>query len=354
MATPSPSADSGTRPAVFLSPTATYHADRCEPLVQAVQHGEVRLVAWARRGYPGRAFPARLLPEISTVGFWDATGTQSWGLDWHRNEGLELTYLSRGRTAFLVEGDRFRLESGQLTVTRPWQKHRVGDPHIGATRLHWIILDLAVRRPDQPWCWPDWLVLSPPDLRRLTTLLSHNEQAVWNANEEIGECFERIARLVEDHVPSAAQSRLRLLINELFIALLELLVTKNVRLNPHLVSTRRSVELFLASLDDQLDQPWTLDEMAARCGLGRSRFAAYCRQIANLTPAAYLAHRRIEHAKRLLCSQPDLSVTDVAMVCGFQSSQYFATVFSKSTGSTPRDFRRGGGADRGLRTPRTG
>jgi AraC family L-rhamnose operon regulatory protein RhaS len=338
MASPTSHVSSGS--AVFLSPTATYHADRCEPLVQAVARGEVRLAAWARRGYPGHRFPSRLLPEISTVGFWDATGIQSWGLDWHRNEGLELTYLSRGHTAFFVEGDRFRLESGHVTVTRPWQKHRVGDPHIGATRLHWLILDLAVRRPDQPWCWPDWLVLSPPDLRRLTTLLSHNEQPVWNANTDLGLCFERIARLVETQSPAAAQSRLRLLINELFIALLELLATKRVRLNPHLVSTRRSVEMFLNSLDDQLDQPWTLENMAARCGLGRSRFAAYCRQIANMAPAAYLNHRRIEAAKRLLRSQPSRSITELALACGFQSSQYFATAFRRLTGTTPRAYRR--------------
>ena len=86
---------SRSRSAIFLSPETTHHADRCLPLVQAVEQGEVRLEALARRGYPGRPMPDRMLPEVSTVGYWDAPREQSWGLDWHRNEGIELTYLSR-------------------------------------------------------------------------------------------------------------------------------------------------------------------------------------------------------------------------------------------------------------------
>jgi AraC-like DNA-binding protein len=342
------------RSAIFLSPHQTYHADRCEPLVQALQRGEVRLWALARRGYPGRPLPRAMLPEVSTVGFWDATGPQRWGLDWHRNEGVELTYLSRGKTAFAAEDRKCTLESGHLTITRPWQRHRLGDPLIGPSRLHWLILDVGVRRPNQVWHWPDWLILSPGDLRRLTTLLSHNEQPVWPANDEIGACFERIAGLVQRPSPTAVQSRLQLCVNELFMAVLDLLRQKNMVLDARLVSTRRTVELFLEELAGHVDHPWTLSEMAARCGLGRSRFATYCRQIVNLAPAEHLARLRIEAAKRLLAGRADMSITDVALSCGFQSSQYFATVFRQRTGHTPRDFRARLGRDGFAASPLTG
>jgi AraC family L-rhamnose operon regulatory protein RhaS len=327
-------------PAIFLSPHATYHADRCEPLTRAVARGEVRLSALVHRGYPGRPLPRRLLPEISTVGYWDAAGSQQWGLDWHRNEGIEFTYVSRGRTAFLVEGHSYQLEPGHLTITRPWQKHRVGDPHIGPTRLLWLILDVGVRRPDQPWQWPHWLVLSANDVRRLTTLLSHNENPVWRADRELGECFERLAGLADGSSPATLQSRLQIAINELCVAILELLERRKVVLDAELTTTRRSVDLFLKALVDGLEHPWTLDEMAERCGLGRSRFADYCRQLVNMTPGEYLTHLRVEAARRMLLEQPHRSVLDVALACGFQSSQYFATVCRKVTGCAPRDLRR--------------
>jgi AraC family L-rhamnose operon regulatory protein RhaS len=300
----------------------------------------VRLSALVRRGYPGREMPEGMLPEVSTIGFWDATGTQTWGLDWHRNEGIELTYLARGKTEFLVDKERFLLESGHLTITRPWQQHRVGDPNVGPSRLCWLILDVGVRRPDQSWQWPDWLILSPGDLRRLTTLLSHNEQPVWRANDEIGACFERIATLVQTRHPLTVQTRLRLYINELFISLQDLLEERQVDLDPHLISTRRTVELFLNSLPQHLEHPWTLPEMASQCGLGSSAFADYCRRITNLPPAKYLAHCRLKAAEQLLAREHELSITEIALSCGFESSQYLATVFRRHTGLAPSEWRK--------------
>jgi len=334
--------DETSRPAVFFSLGETYHADRCEPLREAVRRGEVRLSALVRRGYPGRELPPKMLPEVSTVGFWDATIPQSWGLDWHRNEGIELTYLARGKTDFQVDNESFKLESGHLTITRPWQRHRVGNPTVGPSRLCWLILDLGVRRPDQAWKWPDWLILSPTDLRRLTTLLSHNEQPVWRANDEIGACFEKLANLLQSPSVTGVQTRLQLHINELFIALQELLDQKTVSLNPHLITTQRTVELFLGELPKHLENRWTLPEMAAQCGLASSAFANHCRRITNLSPAKYLNHCRVEVAKSLLVTHPDWTITEIALACGFDSSQYLATVFGHSTGLTPGEWRKKG------------
>lgn len=328
------------RPAIFLDQTTAYHADRCEPLVRAVARGEVKLRALARRGYPGSALPARILPEVSTVGFWDATTTQNWGLDWHRNEGIELTYLSRGRLDFAVDGRSHPLESGCLTITRPWQAHRVGNPNVRASRLHWLILDVGVRRPNQNWHWPDWLILSPDDLHRLTNILRHNERPVWKVNARIGDCFERIASLLAANNPQRAHTWLQFHLNELLLAVLEMLRSKKVVLDEKLSTSRRTVELFLVALPDHLETLWTLDEMAARCGLGRTRFADYCRQITNVTPLEYLLNCRMDAACRQLRLAPERSISDIGFACGFQSSQYFTTIFHRCTGLSPREFRK--------------
>jgi len=105
--------------AVFRSPHRIYHADTCEPLKRGVERGEVRLVARARGAYPGLPLPAKALTEVRTVGYWDAEHNQSWGLDWHRNEGIELTYVSRGKVHFAVDDQPFLLTRGDLTITRP-------------------------------------------------------------------------------------------------------------------------------------------------------------------------------------------------------------------------------------------
>ncbi len=55
----------------------------------------------------------------------------------------------------------------------------------------------------------------------------------------------------------------------------------------------------------------------------------------------YLNHCRLDEAARLLAEHPDRSVIDVAMSCGFASSQYFATQFRRRFGVAPRDYREG-------------
>src|SRR5262249_55536798 len=148
---------------------------------------------------------------------------QSWGLDWHRNEGVELTYVSRGKVHFEVDNQQFNLKRGDLTITRPWQRHRVGGPHVTACRLNWLILDVGVRRPNQPWHWPKWLASSESDIARLTTMLSHNEHPVWEADSAIEYYFERLGEAVAAYADGQSESHLRLSISGLIIAVTDLL-----------------------------------------------------------------------------------------------------------------------------------
>ena len=329
------------QPAILSSPGNVYHADTCDLLKQAAERNDLRLAAFGRRGYPGKPLAAEMLPELASLGYWDAPGDQTWGLAWHRNEGIELTFLARGELDFAVDDRTYVLESGHLTITRPWQPHRMGNPYVRASRLHWIILDLGVRRPNESWRWPPWLLFSDKDRRRLTTLLRQNEQPVWQANTAVRECFEQIAALLDRLTPSAAETRLKVCLNTLLVELLELLESKNISLEASLSSTRRTVQLFLSTLPDQVDQSWSVDNMASQCGLGRSRFAHYCEEITNLSPAKYLMRCRLEKAAQLLRSDPVRAITEVAFDCGFESSQYFANVFHERFGCAPSEYRQG-------------
>ena len=319
-----------------------YAADTCQPVVTAARARRLRHVALARGHYPGRRLPRNALPGVKVVGFWDADRRQDWGLDWHRNEGIELTFLERGGLGFAVEGRECRLKAGDLTFTRPWQKHRVGDPYVGAGRLHFLILDLGVRRPHQPWRWPSWIVLADDDLRQLTDFLRHNEQPVWRASPEVARCFIRIGAAVEADRDGSGISRLAVHVNQLFLSVLEMFRRRDVRLDQSLSSARRTVELFWNDLCGDLEHlalEWTVRGMARRCGMGATGFIHYSKQLNNATPMRHLNQCRLEAAARLLIEQPDRSITDIALSCGFASSQYFATLFRDRFGVAPRSFR---------------
>ena len=180
------------RPAIFQDQNLRYEANTCDALKEAWKEGSVNVCAWSHQPYPGIELAADYLPELRTIGMWDASGKQRWGLERHCNEGIEFTYLASGQLQFSVDGSTWELKPGQLTMTRPWQFHQVGQPEVTASKLYWFILDVSVRRPNQEWRWPSWLLLSPAELQELTSLLSHNEHPVWDASDTIRDAFEAL------------------------------------------------------------------------------------------------------------------------------------------------------------------
>jgi AraC family L-rhamnose operon regulatory protein RhaS len=329
------------RSAIYHTADRTHRADTCEPLVAAAAAGELRLEALVRGTYPGRPMPHGVLPQVSSIGYWAAARDQTWGLGEHRNEGIEITYLDNGHLGFVVDGQSHPLAPGHLTITRPWQPHSVGSPEVGASRLYWMILDLGVRQPHQAWRWPPWLVLAPADLKDLTVLLRENEHPVWPGTPEIGRCFTAIGHLIATTTAATVPaSRLTLLANELLVCLLELMRRQNPPRKASLTHGERSVAMFLERLEREAGEPWTLESMAERTGLARTRFAHHCRKLTNLAPMAYLQHLRVAMAKRLL-DNPRRTITEIALDCGFASSAYFASVFRRHTQCSPRDYRAG-------------
>jgi AraC family L-rhamnose operon regulatory protein RhaS len=318
-----------------------YEIDRCEPQVSAVRQGKIELHALTKGHYPGTPLPANVLPGLSSIGFWNAVSAQDWGEDPHRNEGVEIVFLETGTTAFTVDKKKYDLHAGHWTITRPWQLHKFGAPNIGPCRLHWLILDVGVRRPHQDWRWPEWVVLTPDDLAELTKKLRHNENPVWNSTPAITQSFREIARCIAAWGQPHVVSRLAVQLNQLLIGMLDALSEQQTHENEQLTSRRRAVEIFLHDLEDGRTNPgdtWTLDSMAAHCSMGVTAFSKYCREVVNAGPMEYLNQCRLDRAARQLRERPEQSVTEVAFANGFNSSQYFATCFRRRFKVSPSVF----------------
>jgi AraC family L-rhamnose operon regulatory protein RhaS len=320
-----------------------YEIDRCGPQVRAMREGKIELQALSKGHYPGTTVPANVLPGLSSIGFWNAEGAQDWGEDLHRNEGIEIVFLEKGATAFVMERKTHHLHAGHFTIARPWQLHKFGAPNIGPCRLHWLILDVGVRRPHQDWRWPKWIVLTKDNLAELTRKLRHNENPVWNSTPVIAQSFRELAHNLAIWNQPHAVSRLAVYLNQLLIGILDALTRQQTQENEQLTSRRRTVEIFLHDLEDRrtpAGEAWTLDSMAAHCGLGVTTFSKYCRELVNAGPMEFLNHCRLDRAARQLREQTGLSVTEIAFANGFNSSQYFATCFRRRFQVSPSQFLR--------------
>ena len=324
------------RPTVFRQPDSMMYADNCRELQAAARRGECELHAWTRGSYPGTGL-GDLLPGICTVGFWDARHTQTWGLARHCNEGFKIAWLARGRLDLVVDDRSYDLRQGQFIVIRPWQQHAIGAPHVGASRLVWILLDAGLRRPSEQWHWPGWMLFSDAEAHHLGQLLTQNMRPVWDGNPDLARGFETLPQILTTRSPEEGESRLKLAINAVMLSLIERMAAQSPELDPQLSTSQHTVAIFLRRLPDALAEDWTLDGMAEECGLSRTRFADLCRQLTNRTPRQYLQHLRLDHARGLLSGNYPASVTDIAFACGFNSSQYFSNAYRKRFGEAPRN-----------------
>ena len=86
----------------------------------------------------------------------------------------------------------------------------------------------------------------------------------------------------------------------------------------------------------------TFNEITAYSGYSPSHFSKYFKALTGMTFSDYLNFLKIEHAILLIQSSSDLTITQIAVQCGFGSIRNFNRVFKKLTGfspvTLPKDF----------------
>jgi AraC family transcriptional regulator len=100
------------------------------------------------------------------------------------------------------------------------------------------------------------------------------------------------------------------------------------------------VRRVIERMETEIGSDVGLRELAADVGLSPSHLSAVFVAAVGVPPHRWLLRRRVARARELL-TRTRQSVTDIALSCGFSSSQHFATVFRKLEGCTPMESRRG-------------
>jgi len=103
---------------------------------------------------------------------------------------------------------------------------------------------------------------------------------------------------------------------------------------------RRTVLKATAYLHAHYAEPISLSDLTDYVGLGERHLDRCFRQVMGITPITYLNRYRIKQAKALL-EAGDRTVTEVAREVGFSDGSYFARVFRREVGLSPRTYQRG-------------
>ena len=115
-------------------------------------------------------------------------------------------------------------------------------------------------------------------------------------------------------------------------------ISKDVRapVAPHDIPP--GVAAALARLESAYAEPLTPPGLAKVANLSSARLARIIKRIFGVTPIQLIAKTRIAAASRLLC-ETDLSISEIAVECGFYDHSAFTRAFRALVGVTPTQFR---------------
>lgn len=86
-------------------------------------------------------------------------------------------------------------------------------------------------------------------------------------------------------------------------------------------------------------EPISLKSICAHLVMNPTYFSELFKKETGVGFSRYLAELRLSTARRLLRDNKELSVADVARVCGFQDPNYFSRIFKLRSGCPPQEYR---------------
>jgi AraC-like DNA-binding protein len=93
----------------------------------------------------------------------------------------------------------------------------------------------------------------------------------------------------------------------------------------------------ITAIHDDPAHAWTLEELASRAGMSRSKFALRFKERVGTSPMEYLTRWRILRAADRLTNS-SASISDVSLAVGYESESAFGPAFKKAMGLSPRQY----------------
>lgn len=92
-------------------------------------------------------------------------------------------------------------------------------------------------------------------------------------------------------------------------------------------------------IDENYADTLSLEETAMKFYMSKKYFCRFFKNNFHKTFIEYLNDVRIENSAHLL-SQKDISITQAALSCGFNSMSYYTSTFKKKIGCTPTEYKK--------------
>ena len=265
-----------------------------------------------------------LLEEVPFMAKTRFHQAKSPGLYEHQHcDCIEVFLMEHGEVEWWVEKETHKVGVGDIFINRPGEHH--GSTGIRMRPCGYVLFQLKTLKKIPG--------LSRAQSRRILKALSNKNIRRFPSTPLIRTLF---GKLWQSHVDRGEFAELqgRAYLHLLLIELTDCLEKHSNKHN----NISQTIRKTLSIINPNPCENYSVSELAALSGLGRTQFNERFRKETGFTPAEYIRRCRLDLAKKRLQTE-STSITRLAAELGFSSSQHFATTFKQFEALSPKEFR---------------
>lgn len=236
-------------------------------------------------------------------------------------DSFEIVSIVKGEQIYYVGDNNYTVKSGECFMTLPNELHSTGGYPEDKSTLYYLILPQATL---------SLIGFNETECNYILTYLSTPTQRVFPGDPTL---YKLLEQLIQSPIATHPLPKTRIcsLLTQFLLALIDCMSNKQTP-SSHIFTT------VLDYIDTHIYDTISIKDLCYLTHLSESHFKSHFRSIIGLPPAEYILRQKIQHSKTLLLSSSK-TITEIAFILSFSSSQYFATVFKRFTTLTPAEYR---------------
>lgn len=235
---------------------------------------------------------------------------------------FELTYCVKGTQTYWVEGKSYTMESGDVFITLPGERHGSGECFKEKSQIYYLQLHRSLLG----------LLGIEENIDFFYTNLSNLKNRKFQVDKRTLILLEEI---LQEALYTTSFSKI-ILRNKLSELLIECI--KGTKVSKYEEKDiPKAIQKVLAYVEEHLEDNIKIEDMLEGISWSESRFKVVFRECMGVPPKEYVLRKKMEKARELI-EEDKYTITDIAYKMGFSSSQYFTVVFKRFNMYTPTKY----------------
>lgn len=254
----------------------------------------------------------------------------------HWHSYFEITCVQKGRGNYFVNGQEYVMDEGDIIIFNNVEPHGW---KIMGEEMHLLVMIFSPEFVAEKLSVFDSEYLRPFVERgsNFKNKIGREEPVSHEIRKSIREIYMEWEER-RDGYPLMIKANILRILTMLIRAYQD--ETKSDEMLREKKNAMKRLEQAFSYIDTHYCEKITLDEVAASVYMSSNYFSSYFRKVTNISFSEYVTRLRIMHARELL-RDPEKSVTEAALECGFHNISNFYRLYKKHIGKPPRDNKKG-------------